>query len=150
MDFKNESYWYDIWPETNNKYQIRTSLKFNLAEQKAEGVYDLITFGYPAVALNKQQKEASKEEYVDQMEKEVGGNFEITGYEHYSDRSDDRKVADRFNFEISDMLQGDMIYFNPFFISFFDQNPFQMEERLYPIDFGYPSQYKYIASIQIP
>ena len=150
MDFKNESYWYDIVPEANNKFQIRAGLKFHIGENKAEGIFDVVTQGYSAVETNKLLDEYNEEQYLDKMENDIEGNFEITDYKYVDERSNDKKVSQRFSFEMRDILKGDMVYFNPFFIQFFDENPFQMEERRYPIDFGYPVHYKYQINIQVP
>lgn len=42
------------------------------------------------------------------------------------------------------------IYFNPFNFRFFEENPFNLEKRTYPIDFGYKDSYAYSALIHIP
>tara|TARA_R110002167_G_scaffold205954_6_gene409954 strand:+ start:139 stop:2112 length:1974 start_codon:yes stop_codon:yes gene_type:complete len=150
MDFDNESYWYDIKPETNNKYQIRATVKFDVAAQKAIGILDVLGYGYTAVTKNKMLKENTEEQYLNKVEQGIAGNFEVTDYQYNTERSNDKKTVERFSFEISDILKSDRVYFNPFLIRFFDENPFQMEERQYPIDFGYPSKYVFQISIEIP
>jgi len=150
MDFQKESYWYDIRPETKNRYQVRASLAFDVEEQKAEGIFDVVSTGYDAIYVNKVLDAYTEEEYLDEMEKDINGEFQITDYEHVKSRSNDKKVAERFNFVIEDILKENMVYLNPFFITFFDENPFQMEERNYPIDFGYPRHYKYQVNFTIP
>lgn len=150
MDFKNESYWHDITPAKDNRYQIRASMKFNVENQNAEGVFDVLTKGYPAITTNKNLGEYSEEQYLERMEKSIEGDFEITQYEKYAERSNDQMVSERFTFEMGDILDGEMVYFNPFFIRFFEENPFLEEERNYPIDFGYPIKYKYLINIRLP
>lgn len=150
MDFKNESYWYTIKPESKNLYQVRANLKFNIEEQKAEGIFDVVTMGYNAINSNKVIDEYGKDEYMDAWEKDITGGFKITSYEKNEERSDDRTVAQRFGFEIEEILQGDMIYFNPFLIRFFNENPFLLEERNYPIDFGYRRHYRYQINMTLP
>ncbi len=150
MDFKKESYWYDIRPEMKNRYQIRANLTFNVQEQKAEGIFDVTAMGYDAVYINKVLKQSTEEEYLDDMEEDINGEFQITGHELIKERSNEKKTSERFTFMIEDILKGDVVYLNPFLITFFDENPFQMEERNYPIDFGYPRNYKYSINIEIP
>ncbi|WKX74805.1 hypothetical protein [Zobellia laminariae] len=43
-----------------------------------------------------------------------------------------------------------MVYFNPFLIPFFLKNPFTLEKRTYPVDFGFPRKYKYQMTIVVP
>ncbi len=150
MDFKNESYWFDIKPNTKNKYQVRASIKFDPESQNATGVLDVFSTGYKAIQKREQINYYSKEAYLDNIEKQFEGDFAITSYEKNEARSDEEKVAERFSFELAEVLQGDLLYFNPFLIRFFDENPFQIKERTYPIDFGYPATYRYQISIQIP
>tara|TARA_R110002049_G_scaffold38978_1_gene120325 strand:+ start:12846 stop:13235 length:390 start_codon:yes stop_codon:yes gene_type:complete len=42
---------------------------------------------------------------------------------------------------------GDNIYLTPFYIKFFKENPFKLQERTYPIDFGYQDTYNYMFKI---
>ena len=150
MDFKNKSYWYEIKPETDNKYQIRASMKFNVDKENAEGVFDVLTKGYPAINTNKNIAEFNEEQYLDRMEKNIPGNFEIVQYKRNEERSNEKVVSERFSFEMGNILDGEMVYFNPFFIRFFEENPFSEEERSYPVDFGYPVSYKYQINIVLP
>ncbi|MEP3211185.1 MAG: DUF3857 domain-containing protein [Maribacter sp.] len=150
MDFKNESYWQDIMAETKNRDQVRAYVKFNLEEQKAYGVLDMISVGYDAVDRRIILDAYSEDEYLEEWEKDVAGDFEITKYKMIAERTTDSQVAERFEFEVHNVLNGEVIYFNPFLIRFFDKNPFTLEERTYPVDFGHPRRYKYDVNIVIP
>jgi hypothetical protein len=150
MDFNTESYWYDIKPEQENQYQIRALLKFNIEENKGEGIIDIVTLGYDAVDKNRALEEYSEENYLDALEKVMSGTLKITSYEFNKARSDEKKVSERIGFEMEKVLQDEMVYINPFFIRFFNENPFLMEDRTYPIDFGYPRNYKYQINISLP
>ncbi|NHF58012.1 DUF3857 and transglutaminase domain-containing protein [Flavobacteriaceae bacterium TP-CH-4] len=150
MDFKNDSYWHTIKPIAKNRYTIRANVQFNMEAGEATGIFDVMTIGYNAIDKRKTLDEYSKEKYLDAMEGELEGSYEITDYRKFEERCDEEKVAERFMFEMGDVLQGDRVYFNPFLIRFFDENPFQLEERNYPIDFGYPVSYRYQVNIEIP
>lgn len=45
---------------------------------------------------------------------------------------------------------GDVIYFSPVIFNNLKDNPFKLEERKYPIDFGYPREMIYMATFKIP
>ena len=44
----------------------------------------------------------------------------------------------------------DKLYFSPFFHMVTDENPFKLEKREYPVDFGFPWTDKYVINIAIP
>ena len=76
-------------------------------------------------------------------------DVEISDFEITSDgkSSDDFKEA--YNIEYNFDNVGDNIYLNPFFVKFFNENPFKLQERTYPIDFGYKDSYFYNFKIQL-
>lgn len=47
-------------------------------------------------------------------------------------------------------IVGDKIYLSPMFFLKTDENPFKMEKREYPVDFGYPISTRYNISIDLP
>ena len=48
------------------------------------------------------------------------------------------------------MASGDFLYISPIYYSNFKENPFQVEQRDYPIDFPYPFEERYVVSLVIP
>lgn len=48
------------------------------------------------------------------------------------------------------MAAGDYLYLSPIYYSNFKENPFQLEQRDYPIDFPYPFEERYVVSLIIP
>lgn len=150
MDFKKASYWFNIIPERRNRQQIRAQLKFNVKEKKATGLLDILSTGYNAVATNELLDQHSKEEYLENMEENIEGDLTLTSHKIREELSNDRKVAERFEIELENILDGDMVYFNPFLMRFFGENPFLLKERTYPVDFGYPRSFKYSINMTIP
>ncbi|WP_423126363.1 DUF3857 domain-containing protein [Gaoshiqia sp. Z1-71] len=45
---------------------------------------------------------------------------------------------------------GDMVYFSPALDPFFDENPFKLEKREFPVEFDYPFQIQRMYTITIP
>ncbi len=150
MDFEKDSYWYDFRPQTMSKYQARAQVNFDVGQNKAEGVVDLLSTGYSAVATRKALEELDEETYMDRFEEDFEGDIKITFHEVRKELSDEEKVSERFKFEMANVIKGDMLYLDPFLIHFFDQNPFLLDKRNYPVDFGYPRNYKYSINIGIP
>ncbi|QNK78025.1 DUF3857 domain-containing protein [Winogradskyella sp. PAMC22761] len=63
------------------------------------------------------------------------------------------KTKSEFNetldFSMEPEIIGNKIYLNPFILKFFEKNPFQLQERTYPIDFGYKSIFNYRLKIDL-
>lgn len=150
MDFKNESYWFDILPNQMNREQIRVQLKFNVAEKKGYGIFDAVNLGYSAANKRKELNENSEEDYLNSIEEDIEGDLSIISYQLREDSNTETKVTERFEFEMENALNGDMVYLNPFLVRFFSKNPFLLDERHYPVDFGYGRAYKYSINIEIP
>ncbi|MFS4493741.1 DUF3857 domain-containing protein [Maribacter sp. 2308TA10-17] len=150
MDYKNESSWFDIIPNKNNKVIIRAKLKLDIENEKNSGILDITHLGYKAIGQRKKLADLSEDDYLDAMENGIEGDILFTSHDRTDDTTDEKKVVERFEFEIDQKLQSDMVYINPFLIRFFKQNPFLLEKRNYPVDFGYPSTYKYQINIEIP
>ncbi len=147
MDFNNKSYWYDIKEEENNSHIVRVQLDLDFENNKAIGVFDEINLGYEAVRKRKILSEVKEDEYLNQIS---SPNFSIISYDQQKERSDDKKTTERFTFELENLLGPDVISLNPFLIKFFSKNPFLLEERKFPIDFGYKRSYNYSININIP
>lgn len=150
MDFKNESYWQNILPEGKNLAQVRAQLTFDLENEKIEGIMNLYNTGYNAIYKNKSIDLKTEEAYLDEIEGNMPENFEISEYKFDEERSDGNKVSERIKFESDNPLEGNKVYFNPFLVQFFESNPFKLETRDYPIDFGYPRTFRYQMNIDIP
>ena len=100
MDYKNESYWFNIEPQIENQYLARVHLQFDEAGTKAKGVLDLHTLGYNAVSKHKDLARLSKEEYIDRMESSIEGDFKIVSHQVFEKRNSERKVSERFMFAL--------------------------------------------------
>lgn len=150
MDFDNESYWYDIEPEKTNAKMIRAQMSIDPIEKKLIGVFDFINTGYNRIFQEEVSKTVKKDEYIKKLEREVSDDFHIISHEKNLKYSNEKKVTERFNFEIENLFQDNNIYLNPFMMKFFDKNPFVSTERNYPIDFGYPMKYQYIFNMKVP
>ena len=150
MDFKNDSYWATIAPEARNKQTVRTMLSVDPEAQKLSGMFDVIHTGYEAIAKKRILYDTKEETYLENLEKQVGDEFSITNYSLLKERSTDKLVAERFEFAIEDNNSEGVIYINPFVVKFFSKSPFTLEERIYPIDFGYNRSYEYRINITVP
>lgn len=150
MNFNEESYWYDIVPEKNNKKMIRAKMVLDLEAGNATGIFDAISIGYHSLEQRRLLNSMTKEAYLENLEDDLGDDFYITSHTFKQEYSDDKRITEQFEYEIENILQKGDIYLNPFLVKFFTKNPFTATERHYPIDFGYTRNYGYYLSLNIP
>lgn len=150
MDFDKESYWYDIIPEGRNNQSVRMQIKLNPKERKMEGILDLINAGYQSVSRRDLLESMSREKYLEEFEKTIGNEFYVNSYAIKDEYSGEKKLVERFEFDVEEGFQASNIYLNPFLFKFFDKNPFLSTRRSYPIDFGFIRNYEYFLNVEVP
>ncbi len=150
MDFKDDSYWEDIKITEESKYLVRTKLSFDMEQKKATGIFDEVNIGYDAIARRKLVNDHTQENYLGKVEDRAAGDLEITSYKQIKERTNEKMISERFEFEMNNLFVNDMVYLDPFMIKFFDKDPFMAEERQFPIDFGYNRNYSYTINIEVP
>lgn len=150
MDFDKESYWFDIIPESSNGKSIRAQMRIDSASKTLTGVLDIVNLGYMKISQEEALTSMKEDEYLNQLEQEISDDFHIISHEKKEKYSNEKRLTERFEFEIENLIQGDNIYLNPFVVKFFDKNPFVSSERHYPIDFGHNIKYQYILNVKMP
>ncbi len=148
IDFENGSSWVDIKPEKYSTITFRDSIHIN-PDGTSEGFSEQILTGYHALRFRDHIGEYSDFQVFNLISKP---NSETASEEmHYTNvDSLDRPLEIRYDLKNKSQKINDKIFFNPFSFKFFNDNPFTLEERNYPIDFGYKDVYMYSAIIEIP
>ncbi len=93
----------------------------------------------------------TEEAFLEQEEKD---NFdvEISNYELKNINDLNKPIVQSYDFAKEDVLEviSSKIYFPPLFHLAENENPFKLENREYPVDFGFPWKDKYIVNTIIP
>ena len=104
-----------------------------------------------AMEYRKRYTNLSTEDHIKAIESGKG-DLEISelNYENSKDISQPVKVT--YNYELSDGIDevGDKLYFSPLLFLAIKENPFKLQERLYPIDFVSPYQNLSLVNIMLP
>lgn len=150
MDLDGDSYWMDIEPEKLNGRTVRVNIELDLMNSSVKGKFDEISKGYDAYLKRKKIAELSQEDYLAAIENEYIDGFFINQYKVDEEQSDEKNWVEHFTFQLEDLEFSKTIYFNPFIIRFFKDNPFRAETRSYPVDFGYQRKFNYMANIEVP
>lgn len=148
LDFENQSSWIDIAPENFSEVKILDSLRLN-TDGTTQGISRHSYTGYHALSTRNSLEQLSEEEIFNELANPnpfaVSGKIEINNKEDIS-----QNLEIRYQLQNQSQMINNVIYLNPFSFRFFNKNPFQLEKRHYPIDFGYKDSYSYYVNIEIP
>ncbi len=147
MDFKKDSYWQVIVPQVRNGNY--TNVQLYLTENTTiEGKVKEVYSGYKAYQWRKQ------------INRE--GNTAVHREDTYSLPFElyDEKIENLVDLDkpliinqsfLSDIeVDSDIFYFNPFLMNFgFEENMFKDENRMFPVDLGYPRSTTYIMTLDM-
>ncbi len=136
---KGKSEWFDI---SAKKSDIIYAADLHIDDnEKIVGNIQTKRSGYHAYRHRKAYFK-NKTQYFEELENRAA-NAEISDYEVIKSSATGPIFRDTYNIEYENDETGDNIYLDPFFIKFFKENPFKLQERSYPIDFGYKDTYNY-------
>lgn len=136
-------------PDKASEYHIAKIYmnKDGSAEGEVKSRYDK----HEALKFRTYMKNRDREEYVANME-QAFFNIEIDSHELQQIDSANGPVKESFNFykeEFGEQLES-KIYFEPLAFFRMYENPFKLEERKYPVDYGYPFKHSYMVHIESP
>jgi hypothetical protein len=144
MDFDNGSYWQDIKVKDYSTSIHRVKLNL-LNDADFSGFIESKYSGYPSHQLKRRYYENP----TTYKESKANIHTSISIEEH--DISDLGKnnynFEEKIEFTLEPEVIGNKIYLDPFIIKFFEENPFKLQERTYPIDFGYKDVYSCIIQV---
>lgn len=91
--------------------------------------------------------EADVDGYVNNYKVGEVSDFELTNAE---DPAKSLQLTYNFSTETNIDFIGDKLFLNPILIKYLDENPFKLEERLYPVEQAAPETNTYVFNIDIP
>ncbi len=147
MDFKNGSSWVDLPATGNSSYFYFENLKLE-TDQTIKGEVKHTYSGYHANTKRKKINTLSEEQFIDNVKNIDKVTINDTSIENINML--EKPIIINYKFTKNTELIEDVIYINPFHKPFFTENPFKLQERTYPVDFGYKDSYTYIIKMQIP
>jgi len=150
MNFKKGSYWININPKKNNQTRITMNLEIN-KNGEFEGLMHNSYNGYKAIEKRNEVKITTEDKYLEGIE-DINDKLIINSYKNSNLDSIDNPFSELFDIiiESEDNLNEDVVILNPFINSKISSNPFQLEERTYPVDFGYPRVFQFTLKLSIP
>lgn len=148
MDFKEGSYWQDIVPSINTSTNILINVKID-NNGTINNRSRIVKKGYHAQILRKELNTISEKKYLENYESK--NDFIIDDYSVKGLSNTENQITQAFNFKIkNDSLTSSKLYLDLFFYDKITSNPFKLESRFYPVNFGYKFSDSYRANITLP
>ncbi|MEJ5995865.1 DUF3857 domain-containing protein [Pedobacter sp. Du54] len=151
INLKKPSYWIDL--KASQKSVTSYVLDGVLTKDgKIKGTIITYNLGYDA--FNKRtaiKKYNSVEEYVEKLDEQMP-YLNITGEEISNIDSLDLPLTEKYEVEFSahNSNNASQLYLNPFFINRITKNPFNLNERTYPVDLGTANDERIMINISLP
>lgn len=145
------SYWIDMTTQQreNETYTFDLTLQDN---GKLKGTVIHYSTGYSGYLKRKEIKKFNSiDEYVENLDEHLS-KLKILKSSISNIDSLDMPLAENYEVEIDafDNLNHQRLGFNPFIMDHISNNPFKLATRDYPVDWGMPSDKRYILTIHLP
>jgi hypothetical protein len=148
---KKPSYWYDL--KASKREATRYSLNAELGKDgKLRGTLTTYSTGY--AAFNKRKKilaASSVDEFVEKLDESMS-KISILKHEIKNLDSLENPLIEDYQIEapIFQDMKNSPLFFNPFFIERISKNPFNLNERTYPVDLGAETELRISMFIKLP
>ncbi|AMC10839.1 hypothetical protein Lupro_06100 [Lutibacter profundi] len=144
------SLWVDLIPAKHAVDNKNTNISID-SEGYVEGMQRTNHMNMQALSYRKKYAKIKDETIIEKLEKENEA-IEIADFRIINKTGGNKPVVEMFKFSSEDLIElvGDRMYFKPLFFNSQTKNPFQLDKREYPIDFGTPFIEKNMVRITIP
>ena len=115
------------------------------------GVERIIYNNLQALQVRNKYNQVAENDIAATLEKNNDG-IEIGQLKITNKNNIGKSLVYQFDFETDNQVEiiGDKMYFSPLLFLAENENPFKLEDRKFPVDFGSPWEDKYTVSIEIP
>ncbi len=137
--------------ETKTKEKITTNADLKLDESgELSGSLNFTRDGYAAHKMRKEYLSKGQETFVKDFLGSKSWDLKKSEFQNVEDLSVSPKQIHDISIADHITAAGDIMYLNPFLINEFQSNPFMLDVREYPVDFGKNLERVYMLKIQIP
>lgn len=151
INLKKPSYWIDL------KAALKSTTSYVLSgklgdDGKIKGLLTSTTVGYAAYNRRKEiKKYNSIDEFVEKLDESLP-KLSIKKHEVLRVDSVEFPLIESYEveFAVYDGTNKEQLFINPFFINKISKNPFNLNERTYPVDLGSTSDERIVINISLP
>ena len=147
---KTAPQWIDVLPPSgSDTYLFQLTLTENGA---LDGQFTMSCDGYSAVNEREQLHDSPAGDYLKKSfaEKFPDSKLDSLSFENQEDLAKPFKAKAFCHLPDRAQISGDFIYLSPSLMSAFNENPFKLEQRTYPVDIPYPLKERIIVNLDLP
>lgn len=140
----------NLYPKQKSKNTV--SMLVNLStEGDIDGSFRSVKTSHLALNYRNKYNDIEEDDFIEELENEYEG-LEISEFKVANALELSKPVMETYKFlkESQADIIGDKIYFSPLFFFSTSENPFKLETREFPVDFGYPTSSTYRISVNLP
>ncbi|WP_026452715.1 DUF3857 domain-containing protein [Aequorivita capsosiphonis] len=148
MDFKKGSYWEPITPIAKNMHYVNMQLS---ADESGvfSGKVNEVSTGYISVKKRKENNDFRKDEILKRKQSRNEA-LEVSNLVVENEKDLEQPYKEVYKISLHEQPVGNKLFLYPFLMeTYFSENPFLKEERLYPINFGFPVLNNYLVSLDL-
>ncbi|GAB1857683.1 hypothetical protein MHTCC0001_25200 [Flavobacteriaceae bacterium MHTCC 0001] len=140
----------DLYPKSISKNTVHLFAKLDM-DGSLQGQMRSIKTGHKARNYRNSYNDVGEDEFIENIENRFDG-MEISEFSVTNNSDLSKPVTEicKFSIESQADVINDKIYFSPLLFFKTTENPFKLEKREFPVDFGYPSDTIYRFNINIP
>lgn len=133
-----------------NKSKRTTQVKLNLRENGTiDGDMKIMSKGYSDISRRKSLYKSGKEDHIKNFNESLL-DWEIDSVSFENEDNVYKSLVGNYHIVNKDSEDSDIIYMNPMIINQYEENPFEADERVMPIDFAYNTNDSYVMEITLP
>jgi hypothetical protein len=129
--------------------KMTTLLLYSNEKGETIGSIEQVPGIYESLSIRDRIKEIGLKEYLKEVENEKPSDIEISNYRVDSVGNFDAQVYVRYDIKLN-AEKKNIIYWDPLFGEGFTENPFEAQQRTYPIEMPYTLDETFIARIELP
>ena len=147
----NEAAWTSLDPLDMSRSTVTYVLALTPDNQFKGNVYQS-TNNYQGMNRRGRYKSAASEAEFLKNYKASKPGLDIISYKADNVNNPETDLVESLEVTIDDQVEsaGDMLYFSPLFYERTKENPFSLEERKFPVDFGYPFEENFRLTLDYP
>ncbi|WP_239021936.1 hypothetical protein [Pontimicrobium aquaticum] len=140
----------NLYPKEKSKKTVSMMVEFDV-NGNIRGTIRTLKTAYRAMGYRESYIETNKEQFLDDLENDYNGML-VSNFEVKNDLDLSKPIMETYNFVLESQADviGDEMYISPLFFLSTMENPFKLEKRDFPVDFGYPYLDKFMVNINIP
>lgn len=148
IDFDQGSSWINIKPSKRSTFFFKEELHLT-DEDSLSGNGAYYYTGYHGLDKRNQLDQKDKEAYYKKV-KNANPHVALNAINIENEANPEKSFAEKWEFKKPLDKLDNLLLIKPFTRPFFTKNPFQLEQRTYPVDFGHTNSFSYITTITIP